>query len=296
MGTIDNGTSKVEAFATDPDIKRHLRRDASSLGITDAIMVEIPEPSVDRFDGLYLIREHAVEGRPVLGFTDLSADTLSGNMVYHACIGHKNVRILPLHNGVPGHEAIQSAHQSILRGEGVEDTLAGELIGLADPSTSGLAQRLTHSDDETRRKKCFVEARAIGYTGSDMDILQALAKGELSREVNWTGRVLPGVFCDIVHTLWDDMKYLIPGVYEYLLEQSKTRPVTLWTGGTLWSTQDMLNMMPLSDGSTGIRFKLASKYWFPGATVEEAIDDTPDELMDRYKITAQSIKRPEELR
>lgn len=288
----------VKTFAPDTEIGSHLICDASELGITDALLVHLDIGNLftlgDEQSGMRLILERAPEGRPILAFFE--PDNWSGlaeDMLFHACIGCKNVRMLPY---TGNHVVMGQAYKSILANEGVEDTLARELIGLVDPVTTGLLKDLERSvlhDD--RRLALLAKARSLGYEGLDKNIIEAISNSRLSREMNWNGHVLEGVFCDIVGTLWDHEKNLNEKVFMYLAEQAETRPITLWTGGKLEATEYVLRALPVPTGGRGVPWKLVGKPCFRGATVEEVVDDDLLDLGKSYGISYEKSVEPKNI-
>ena len=51
----------------------------------------------------------------------------------------------------------------------------------------------------------------------------------------------------------------------------------------------------MPDGAIGIPWMLVSKFWFPGAKVEEVVEDDLDGLQSYYQISSDKRVHPSEL-
>lgn len=89
--------------------------------------------------------------------------------------------------------------------------------------------------------------------------------------------IMPGVFCDVDGTLLFNTT-INEEVLGKLKDFSKTKKITLWTGGDKEDAKKRLV-------AKGIKYPLVGKYTFKGCTVEIVIDDMSRESFEEmYKI------------
>jgi hypothetical protein len=167
-----------------------------------------------------------------------------------------------------------------------EDTLALEinLTTLYEEKMGTIQHRVQLCfRDNTEHSKSEIawavsEAKNIGVTGSDEEI--ALQIQNFKRKpVNsiYAGKYFPGIFCDIEGTLFKD-GMINEILIKTLQSLSRSKPITLWTGGDIDSLKKLLI-------TNGITWKLVSKSSFTGAEVESAFDDEEfDVFFEKYQI------------
>lgn len=111
------------------------------------------------------------------------------------------------------------------------------------------------------------KARTIGVSGSDEEVtLQIKNFKYQSKSSIFAGRFFPGVFCDVEGTLFFKDGQVNTEMLSKLKELSKTKPITLWTGGDIKELDKIL-------AKNGINWKLISKRDLTGAEVETSYDD-----------------------
>lgn len=123
------------------------------------------------------------------------------------------------------------------------------------------------------------EKRAREVFGQEMtleEIAERVANNNSeSIEQPLEGEEFPDLCVDIEDTLIQNGK-INRDLLQKIVEESKTRPITVWTGGDIKYFEPILR-------KAGVKFKIASKYWFKGAKVSEAIDDeTQEEFVRKY--------------
>ncbi|OGD34347.1 hypothetical protein A2988_02355 [Candidatus Azambacteria bacterium RIFCSPLOWO2_01_FULL_46_25] len=185
-------------------------------------------------------------------------------------------------------EEIRVVYRDILAGRKIENP-AMMLLGKRD-AREKLILQLLH-DILPGKYGCEqgleTARREFGISGTIEKVRYALAglhaKQQVEKSVKTiTGRtVIPGVFCDIEGTLIVGGK-INASVLKKLREYAATKPVTLWTGGSLDEAEKELTKEGIID------FPLVSKYGFEGCHVEVVMDDLGEkEFKERYHIAPQ---------
>jgi len=159
-----------------------------------------------------------------------------------------------------------------------------EIAGESEYKTSLraiLLHRIRSSDVISEIKKEF------GFDGTDSEIVEKLRAYD-THDVEAKG-LLPGVFVDIEGTLLKDDKINLP-IVEMMIEYSKTRPVSIWTGG---SRKDLTNKISSGlenafnqfNSRVNNRIPIINKQMFEGYEPELVIDDLPQEQFEQdYKM------------
>ncbi len=192
-----------EVISVKRDLAAHFSCDADALGLDDVTMIDYDIRNEEAFGGQDrhgITLDRAIVDNPILTFTCKSTVELATDMIYHVCKDYPNVRILPRD---ADHVIIKSVYESIFRKEGIKDSLAIELIGMADPNTSGLLRDFSNCpfDDKEKMFRNLEKAHYLGYTGTGQEIIQAISDGKLSKPGFFEERMLMGIFCDIAHSL-----------------------------------------------------------------------------------------------
>lgn len=180
---------------------------------------------------------------------------------------------------------LKKIYDILVSGKKIANPAAEALFGIK--AKKNIISILLHdfSHKNLRPKVLEKAKKEFGFTGSEDQVEKSLrlAQGEsagMAENKEWKGKVFPGVFCDIEGTLLFINK-IKSNVLEKLKKYSKTKPVTLWSGGDLEEIKKKLV-------ANGIVYPLVSKYAFEGSKVEVIIDDlAQDEFEKRYKISSE---------
>lgn len=129
-----------------------------------------------------------------------------------------------------------------------------------------------------RLDRSIRDARAIGLTGSDNEIIEQIRNFEIKPKNSYfAGKYFPGIFCDIEGTLLLENEVNTEMLSKLLIASSE-KPITLWTGGDVKTLDKTL-------AKCGVNWKVVSKRDFAGATVEIAYDDEEYEVfLKKYGI------------
>jgi len=137
------------------------------------------------------------------------------------------------------------------------------------------------------------QARDIGFQGSDDDVYRALQAYRSEGET--ADGYFFGTFVDVEGTALKEGQ-LDEGLVKRLRLDVESGPVSFWTGGdikalapALYSQLEELAKTNRTAEVLFHRSPLLPKDFFRGTNVEAAYDDNPEELQDRYNITASAI-------
>jgi hypothetical protein len=121
------------------------------------------------------------------------------------------------------------------------------------------------------------EGRAREVFGQEMTLEEIIERvsnnNSESVEQPLEGEEFPDLCFDIEGTLIQNGE-INKDLLQKMIEESKTRPITIWTGGDIKQYEPILR-------KAGVKYKIASKHWFKGATVSESFDDEPKEEFER---------------
>lgn len=85
--------------------------------------------------------------------------------------------------------------------------------------------------------------------------------------------IVPGIFCDLAGTLFNDEDKVNQAVYNWLLYKSEYHEVIVWTGDDVDHARRRFGYL--------IPWQIESKYSYRGKTVEIAVDDRPQMTQER---------------
>ncbi len=286
----------VTVFSDQPQLAESMTATLEQAGIADGIVVIAEmrtEQSRDRsqMGGLDLALEQTADGRPmvVLSFQDPCGPNCLCDPRTHALRGHPHVELLQL---PAGPAEIAEALSRAERRERPADELAVELLGIHE--TSNRLASIQHAyqkidpTDQERVAPFLEQIRALGFESNDADI-QRILDSSLAETRPFAGRSLPGLFVDIEGTLIGPDGTVNERVVQLLHEQSARMPITIWTGGDTTAYREQLARL-------GLPWKVTSKLLFQDAEVECALDDLPQDRLERqYNVRAKNYLNVNEL-
>jgi len=190
---------------------------------------------------------------------------------FHSLMAKKRVGYLRLPFSA---EELLSKYKELVGDDKEEDILAIEINRIESfESKMGSIQHTAKAhigvdSDYSRRtvSDAISKARAIGVAGSDDEVASIISNFRHQPKSSiFAGKFFPGIFCDVEGTL---VKHGVVDIemLSVLKELSKTKPITLWTGGNV---EDLNKILALN----GIVWKLISKHDLTGAEVETSYDD-----------------------
>lgn len=183
-------------------------------------------------------------------------------------------------------EILQQAVETVKKATGqISDVLEAQV---KVEETRKQVGYLRHLEAYQKRDTAEIGQKArdqYGWEGTDEEIMSRLDSFNPEREmaVQFSGKIIPGVFCDIEGTLFDWNGKIRPEVIAMLEKYGgEGKAVALWSGGD----PEEISRKLTANGMD--RWPLLSKYDFHGCTVEIAIDDIPEKkLLKDYGIRAE---------
>lgn len=153
---------------------------------------------------------------------------------------------------------------------------------------SHLKHDLSHiTRDLESREKWFSEAKTIGLTGTDEEIITAVNTWRPETAGEFQDVSLEGLFVDAFETLFDENWELFPGVKKAIEDIAEVREAKIF----VISDSD-INVLKSRLASNGITWPVMSKYNIRGATLECVIDNLiQEEFENTYKIKATAFIR-----
>jgi len=290
----DTATESLVICENDVATKGLVYVSSERFGITDAILVNAhyheKMGSYSAMEGLDIALQFVDDGRPIVVYSVYPPEyhRFVEDARYHALKGYSHVEFMDaIGSAVRFAESVNKARSKIRPA----DPLAIELLNLkhSEDRIAILKHDLYHANTPSALLQWLDRARLEGVSGEDGVIIQMIKSWRPELQNPFHGRVFPGLFCDIQGTLLDHRGVLNKKLSDYLREKSKEMPITLWTGGNAEEFRRKL--------SKQVPWKVTSKYYFHGATVELAIDDCSKEILEReYGISSTSlVKVPEDL-
>jgi hypothetical protein len=290
----DTAEKSVAIYENDAAIKQLISVSSYRFGVSDAILVNAHyhEKTADysTMEGLDIALELVNDGRPLVVYSVFPSEyhRFVEDVRYHALKGYPHVEFMDIIGSVVRIAEAVSRARSKTR---PADPLAIELFNFkcTEDRIAVLKHDFQHAHTPDALVRWLERARAQGFSGGDSSVMEAVRFWHPEMQNSFHGRELRGLFCDIQGTLLDVRGNINKKLSNYLREQSKEMPITLWTGGNTEKFRLEL--------SKHIPWKITSKYFFHGATVQLAIDDNPKEILERdYGIIATSlIKAPQDL-
>jgi len=150
-----------------------------------------------------------------------------------------------------------------------------------------LKHLIDHPTLDRIEKACREAREELGWIGTDEEIMEqirAFKRGGIMNK-EFSGKVIPGVFCDIQGTLMDyDAQEIQLEVLTMLkVYETEGKTISLWSGGEIDEFRKRLAKLEIS-------WPLLSKCDFEGCVVEIAIDDKPArEIEKEYGIRAEQF-------
>jgi len=251
---------------------------AEEIGKFFLVTAEYQGPGVynkemDECRGLDIALELNPDEAPIILCSILDEDhfiKLGHIQKFQAVIARKRVGFLRLPFSA---DELLEKYKSLLNDEKEEDILAIELNRISTyQQKMGLIQHQVkyRLDDPNQVAWSIAEVRKLDVAGTDEEIIELIKNFERNPNNSaFTGKYFPGVFCDIENTLITNYE-VNQKMLKILHEYSDKKPITLWTGGDIKSTQMILLQ-------NNITWKLVSKDDFAGAEVEIAYDDMDEE-------------------
>lgn len=142
-------------------------------------------------------------------------------------------------------------------------------------------------DGSNRFPDWYDRARALGFSGTDGQIVSAVQSWHRTTAGMLAGQSFDGLFVDVQGTIIREDGTLNTEVMKMIEEAQGSGPVTVWTDGDLKKITEQLRAL-------GVTLPVVSKFDFNGATVERAIDDkSQDEFVSLYGVTARSFLQVE---
>ena len=150
------------------------------------------------------------------------------------------------------------------------------------------AQRFIREDSDQARQivsNAVSKAREAGAIGSDEEVAEQIKNFKHQPKSSiFAGKFFPGVFCDVEGTLIKDGEINIEMLTK-LKELSRTKPITLWTGGNVEELGKIL-------AKNSIKWKLISKRDLTGAEVETSYDDEDFYVFfEKYGVKVQNFNK-----
>lgn len=247
------------------------------VGLVFIEMTDSEEGQRSKCRGLDHALDVALDGQPLIITGWQTEVSYSADPRWHAVMAYPNVTFkrLPFSlTEIPG--MVDEAKNGEKR---PFDRLAIELTKV-DRSVNAIAslehnlKRAMEGGEETMKEW---EKKAREIFGDEMSINDIVRRVYQNDQESVSG-LLDGeefedLCVDIEGTLIKDGEIDMK-LIERMKEESKTRPVTIWTGGDVKAYGKILR-------EAGITFKIASKHWLAGAKVAKAIDDLPEEKFKR---------------
>lgn len=291
-----NGTvsESLVVYENEESTRRMIETAVLGYGISHAILINAHymEHSKRRtaMEGLDVALTFVGDGRPIIVYSIYRPEyhAFVEDARYHALKGYPHVEFLDIIGSLKRFvEKVDHARERTRP----SDLLAIALLDLAQKKNmvSILQHDLNHAHTQGRMTEWLDRARALGFFGSDATVIEMAKAWKTHSACPFQGQFLSGIFCDVQGTLLNDRGELNTKLVAYLRAESEKKPITLWTGGDVESARTTL--APL------VPWKVTSKLFFGGATVEIAIDDAyPEALLRDYGFFTQSfIKAPQDL-
>lgn len=267
----------------DPQIKEIMREALETIdpdGKVALIFAEHIDSSAQRRSdalGLSYIKELAEKSEIVIVAGWMLPSDYANNPIWHAGMAFPNVYFVRLPFAFSEIEAIVEKAKD---GESRPfDPLAIRLLDI-NKSVNEIAT-LEHimnraietgggvlKDWEEKARKIFGDEMSL-----DEIIERVRHKNGESLSGQMVGEEYPDLCVDIEGTLIQKGE-INKDLLQKMAEESKTRPITIWTGGNIESYKKILR-------DAGIAYKLVSKYWMRGAKIAKAIDDMPKESFEQ---------------
>lgn len=291
-----NGTvsESLAIYENDESIRRMIEVSVSGYGVSSAILVNAHYMRLSRsrtaMEGLDVALTLVDDGRPIVVYSMYRTEyrAFVEDARYHALKGYPHVEFLDI-IGSPVRFGEKVDHARACTRP--PDPLAIALLDLAQKknTVSVLQHDLNHAHTSDKMTEWLDRARALGFFGNDAAVIEMVKAWRTQSACPFQGQFLLGIFCDVQGTLLNARGELNTRLAAYLRAESEKKPITLWTGGDVDSARTKL--APL------VPWKVTSKLFFGGATVEIAIDDTePEALLRDYGFFTQSfIKAPQGL-
>lgn len=291
-----NGTASGSLVVYDHEesVKKMVQISVERYGVSDAILINahLIERTQSRtaMEGLDLALTLVDDGRPIVIYSVYKEEYcyFVEDGRYHALKGYPHVEFVDILKSVV--HVVEAVARARSR-KRPEDPLAIALLKLKreEDRMSILKHDFAHANTPDSLVKWLDQARTSGLSGGDSQVIEAVKSWKASTVAPFRGQRFPGIFCDVAGTLLDSKGGLNARLVGYLRAQSEYKPVTLWTGGDVESARKKLSQL--------VPWKVTSKQYFEGATVEIAIDDTAEDTLKKdYGFNADSfIKAPQDL-
>ena len=248
---------------------------------------------MDEFPGLDIAQKLNPEEAPIILCSILDeSDFIKFDrhiQKFRAILARKRVGFLRLPFSS---EELLEKYKELMAEQKTEDLLALELNKMSeyDKEMGSIQHSIISSSGyklgDQRVSEAISKARSIGVEGTDEEVFTIIKSFRHNSRGNkkFSGKFLPGVFCDIENTLIKNGA-INTKMLEILKEHSKTLPVTLWSGATLELPEIEKKLRGLN-----IFWKFLPKFVFDGAEVEMAYDDEDQEtLLEKYGFTIRNF-------
>ncbi len=268
----------MKIFA-DAGIREVLASLVAGIADQDATIVQLEQKGKENAHlsdsiGLKIAIDAAKEGSPVvmLGWMPRRMYIERKPQEWFAAIGHPNIVFVTL-PGSP--EEIAKAIEEAKAGTRCADPLAIALLGVeqTNKTVNILHHDLFHAERDAERMARWVERARAVFGDKPGEELAALVKNARAGEGlpgPLEGQVFPDVCVDVEGTLLTTEGRLRPEVLTLAEEKANGGPITIWTGGEIFSLTRQLR-------EAGAPYKIAAKDVMKSTTVRVVIDDTPQE-------------------
>jgi len=186
-------------------------------------------------------------------------------------------------------KALDDILEKLSRKDAAINTAAEKSLALSEleKKIGQLKHLIDHPTSDRIEKACRMAREELGYLGSDEEVMTRIRNFKRSDAMKkeFSGKVIPGVFCDIQGTLMDyDAQEIQPEVLAMLkVYETEGKTISLWSGGEADEFRKRLTKLEIS-------WPLLSKYDFEGCVVEIAIDDKPAKAIEKeYGIRAEKF-------
>ncbi len=291
-----NGTvsESLVVYDHEESVRKMVEISARRFGVSGAILINAHyihfSQSRISMEGLDLALTLVDDGRPIVVYSIYPPEhpRFVEDDRYHALKGYPHVEFVDiLGSTVRLAEAVSLARSK----KRPTDALAIALLKFAGQENDVviLKHDLSHANTPDSLVRWVDRARSLGFSGGDSTVIETVRGRKVHLKSPFRGQRFSGIFCDVSGTLLNIEDKLNKQLAEYLRKESEKKTITLWTGGDLESTRKNLSSL--------VPWKVTSKKYFDGATVEIAIDDAEEETLKKdYGFIAESfIKVPQDL-